>query len=93
MSHFLRATEIRGHLLQKPYAAVLVRVSGRRELTVDAGNLFILDPSKCIELTELPADVRVLSSEGVVVEASRRFWITVGTFDPCHALVDMNVPW
>lgn len=94
MSHFLREREVREVFLHRRYAAVQVRVTGRRELTVDVGRgIFVLDPMKSVSLTRLPPDVVVKAPDGEVIKASHSFWVTTCTFDPYHAVIDADGVW
>jgi hypothetical protein len=89
MSHFLRQSEIASVSLHRPIAAVAVKVTGRRELTIDTTRgVFVLDPSKSVTLTRLPPDVVVMAPDGEVIKASRSFWVTTCTIDPFHAAID-----
>lgn len=86
--HFMQA---RGGLLDsitlgKRRAAVQVRVESKKLLRV-CERILVLGGD--VELAKVPTDIVVVDGEGKVVKPSGEFYVTIETFDPFHALVDL----
>lgn len=92
MTHPLRPREASSwHVADLGYAqgiaAVMVRRRGTNVLVVQA-SLFVLKPDT--EVARIPASIRVVDEEGEPIQASGEFWISIATFDPYHAVCDVD---
>jgi hypothetical protein len=74
--------------LGRPFAAVMVERDGQT-LRIIPEQFKILKPDT--QIAELPDDIAVMAPVGKqAVPPERRFWITVQTFDPYHAVLDWD---
>lgn len=91
--HVLTLDEVRDErALRRPYAAVIVearRTRGGVVLTVVPGSIFIAKAD--VLVAPLPKRMRVVDPDGNEIEPARSFAITTETFDPCHAVFDIDL--
>lgn len=95
MTHPLRPGEaaVGRHVAELGYpigiAAVLVRRTARNDLVVQA-EMFLLKPD--VEIAPMPQRLHVLDERGKPIPASSgEFWISTETFDPYHAVCDVDL--
>ena len=87
--HFLKPKD-RGFALQKPRACMNVRVEyldRKPVLIIQDGSIGVLKGDAI--LVELPGEIPVLDASGDRIKPTGKFHVTVESFDPYHALVDL----
>lgn len=85
--HFLRKTEIQNLRLPRLRAFVTVKLEGKSKLIIQEGiSMAKIDT----QWAELPARVKVFDPDGeeVLPEEGNRFYVSVESFNPCHALIE-----
>jgi hypothetical protein len=97
--HFLTSDQVHygGRSLPSRRAAVQVRVTyGDRRSKKTAvlhvtDKIFVMKPDAL--MVELPDGVTVVDDDGKPIRPSGKFMVSVETFDPFHALVDVPKEW
>lgn len=93
--HFLRKTEVYARTLTRPRAAVKVRVE-KDTLVIcepeDDEHPNIIVAKLDTQWSELPERVKVCGPDGKVIKPSKgkKFYVTVETFDPFHAVMEAD---
>lgn len=87
MAHFLtKDRAIGGMMLGRPHMAVCAKYEkGRLVLSDDRAPYVARADARFVPL---PEGVAVLGRNGNTLEASGKFWVSVETCDPFHAIVD-----
>lgn len=88
MSHFLENTS-GAVILGKPYAAVMVRVKGRRlSVEVDPGEATVRMSRPDTKWVKLPDCYKVTTRDETDIPPSGHFYISADTIDPYHLVAD-----
>lgn len=97
--HFLRKDEVHGRAIRDVvpscgpmgWACVKVKLEAKDRLCIVVGSIGVLKPEALV--APLPKRMKVVTDEGEQIAPSegKRFYVTVNSFNPNHALVEAPV--